>query len=40
MQDKYAFAKSFGDQAKVLAVQKAKDKNNIETSRSFYGIKN
>jgi multidrug efflux pump subunit AcrB len=40
MQDKYAFAKSFGDQAKVLAIQKATDKNNIETSRSLYGFKN
>jgi hypothetical protein len=40
IQDKYAFAKSFGEQAKVLAVQKVKDKRNIETSRSFYGIKN
>jgi len=40
IQDKYAFAKSFGDEAKVLAVQKAKDKNNFETSRSIYGIKN
>jgi hypothetical protein len=40
IQDKYAFAKSFGEEAKVLAVQKAKDKENIETSRSLYGIKN
>ena len=40
MQDKYAFAKSFGDEAKVLSIQKAKDKNNVETSRSLYGIKN
>ena len=39
MQDKYAFATSFGDEAKVLAVQKAKDNNNVETSRSLYGIK-
>jgi multidrug efflux pump subunit AcrB len=39
IQDKYAFAKSFGDEAKVLAVQKAKDNNNVETSRSVYGIK-
>lgn len=40
IQDKYAFAKNFGDEAKVLAVQKAKDKNNLETSRKLYGIKN
>jgi hypothetical protein len=40
IQDKYAFAKSFGDEAKVLSVQKAKDKNNVKTSRSLYGIKN
>jgi hypothetical protein len=40
IQDKYAFAKSFGDEAKVLAVQKAKENNSIETSRSIYGIKN
>ncbi|MCW3110563.1 MAG: hypothetical protein JWQ09_5069 [Segetibacter sp.] len=40
IQDKYAFAKSFGEDAKVLAVQKAKDKKNIETSHSLYGIKN
>ena len=39
IQDKYAFAKSFGDEAKVLAVQKIKDKNNVETSRAYYGIK-
>jgi multidrug efflux pump subunit AcrB len=40
MQDKYVFAKSFGEEASVLAVQKAKDKNNVETSRKLYGIKN
>ena len=40
IQDKYAFAKNFGDEAKVLAVQKAKGKNNLETSRKLYGIKN
>jgi len=40
IQDKYAFAKSFGDEAKVLAVQKVKDKNNVETSLLHYGIKN
>lgn len=40
IQDKYAFAKSFGEEAKVLAVQKTKDKNNVETIRSLYGIKN
>ena len=40
IQDKYAFAKSFADEAKVLAVQKAKDKYNVRTSRFHYGIKN
>jgi hypothetical protein len=40
IQDKYAFAKSFGEEAKVLSVQKAKDKNNVETIRSYYDIKN
>ena len=40
IQDKYAFAQSFGDEAKVLTVQRTKEKNNIETSRSLYGIKN
>jgi hypothetical protein len=39
IQDKYAFAKRFGDETKVLAVQKSKDKNNVESSRSHYGIK-
>lgn len=40
MQDKYAFAKSFGEEAQVLAVQRAREKNNVEISRSLYGIKN
>ena len=39
IQDKYAFAKSFGDEAKVLALQRTKEKDNIETSRRLYGIK-
>ncbi|WP_157580855.1 hypothetical protein [Segetibacter koreensis] len=38
LEDKYLFAKSFGDEAKVLAVARSKEKNNIETSRSIYGI--
>ena len=40
IQDKYAFAQNFGDEAKVLAVQRTKEKNNIETGRRLYGIKN
>lgn len=39
IQEKYAFAKSFGDEAKVLALQRTKEKDNIETSRKLYGIK-
>lgn len=40
IQDKYAFAKSFGEEAKVLAMQREKEKNNIQSSRDLYGIKN
>lgn len=40
IKDKYAFAQSFGDEAKVLAVQRTKEINNIETSRRLYGVKN
>ncbi len=40
IQDKYAFAKSFGEETKVLAVQRVKEKHNVEISRALNGIKN
>lgn len=40
IQDKYSFAKSFAEEAKVLAIARTKDKNNIESSHRLYGIKN
>jgi hypothetical protein len=40
MRDKYTFAQSFGQEAKVLAMQRIKEKNAIHTSRSLNGIKN
>ncbi len=39
IQDKYAFAKNFGEEAKVLAVRQ-KEKNNIKESKTLHGIKN
>lgn len=40
IQDKYSFAKSFAEEVKVLAIARTKDKDNIESSRRLYGIKN
>ena len=40
MQDKYTFAQSFGEQTKVLMVQRMKEKNDAQISRTLYGIKN
>lgn len=38
MQDKYSFAQSFANQASVLAAARAKEKNNITTSRVLIGL--
>jgi len=40
IQEKYSFAKSFAEEAKVLAMNRTKEKNNIVISRKLYGIKN
>ncbi len=40
IQDKYSFAKSFGEETKVLAVQRVKEKHSVEISRTLNGIKN
>ena len=40
MQGKYSFAKSFADEAKILAVSRFREQNDIETSRALNGIKN
>src|SRR2546428_8941779 len=39
MQDKYSFTQGFSNEAKLLAVQRMKEKNNVATSRTLYGIK-
>jgi len=39
IQDKYSFAESFAEDARVLAINRTKEKNNIEASRRLYGIK-
>lgn len=39
MQDDYTFMKHFGNQALLLATDRIKDKNDIKTSRLWYGIK-
>ncbi len=40
MQDNYTFAKSFENEIKVLVVQRMKEKNDVQTSRTLHGIKN
>lgn len=40
MQDQYTFLKSFSNATIVLAASRTKAKNNVETSRILYGIKN
>lgn len=40
MQENYSFVQSFGEEAKLLAVQRMKDKNDVQTSRMLNGIKN
>lgn len=40
MQDKYTFAQRFGEEAKLLAVQRLKEKNDVQTIRTVSGIKN
>ncbi len=40
MQGKYSFIKSFADEAKILAVSRLREQNDIETSRALNGIKN
>ncbi len=39
MQSKYSFVKGFADEAKVLAVSRLKEQNDVETSRTINGIK-
>ena len=39
MQDKYTFARSFGNEVMVLAAGRDQEKNNIQTSRTLNGIK-
>ncbi len=39
MQSKYSFVKSFATEAKILAVSRLKDRNDVETSRTLNGIK-
>jgi hypothetical protein len=38
VQDKYAFSKSFKEEVEVLAIQRMKQKNDVEKSRKLYGI--
>jgi hypothetical protein len=40
MQDSYTFVLSFGEETKLLAVQRMKEKNNVEATRTLKGIKN
>lgn len=40
MEDNYTFVLSFGEEAKLLAVQRMKEKKDVETSRTLNGIKN
>lgn len=40
MQSKYTFAQSFAGEAKVLAVSRLREQNDIQTSRAINGIKN
>lgn len=40
MLNKYTFAQSFGKEAKVLAIQRMKEKTAIHTTRSLNGLKN
>jgi hypothetical protein len=39
VEDRYAFAKNFADEARLLALQRTKEKNDIETSLSLHGRK-
>ncbi len=39
MQSKYSFVKSFAAEAKILAVSRLKEQNDVETSRTINGIK-
>jgi len=40
MQDKFAFAQSFRAQTSLLILQRMKEKNEVQTNRTLYGIKN
>lgn len=40
MQDNYTFVQSFGEEAKLLAIQRMKEKKDVQTSRTLNGIKN
>ncbi len=40
MQDNYTFVQSFGEEAKLLAIQRMKEKKDVQTSRILNGIKN
>ena len=40
MLDKYSFAQSFSNEANILAIQRMKEKNAIQTSRSLNSLKN
>jgi hypothetical protein len=39
MQSKYSFVKGFSDEAKLLAVSRLREQNEIITSRALNGIK-
>ncbi len=39
VQDKYSFAKTFCKQTHVLAIQRAKEKSEVEIIRKLYGVK-
>lgn len=40
MQDKYSFARSFAEDAKLVMAERANENRNIETSRKLYGLNN
>jgi hypothetical protein len=40
MQDKYTFVQDFSNEARLLAISRISEQNNIQTSRALNGIKN
>jgi hypothetical protein len=40
MQDNYTFVQSFGEEAKLLAINRMKEKKDVQTSRTLNGLKN